>query len=80
MGMYRHDALPKNGTLRTENGGKPTDGRTPAHYPLLATCNSCNRQIRLSAYQGSGWKHVAAPRAAKTADHAEPTEDGNPAT
>jgi len=67
MGMYRHDAAPKNGTLRSENSGKATDGKTPAHYPLTATCQSCNREIRLKAYQGEGWTHAAAPRPAKTA-------------
>jgi hypothetical protein len=33
MGMYRHDAAPKDGTLRSENSGKETDGKTPACYP-----------------------------------------------
>jgi hypothetical protein len=67
MGMYRHDATPKPGTLRSEASGQPTDGRTPARYPLTATCTSCNRAIRLNAYQGEGWKHTAVPRPAATA-------------
>jgi hypothetical protein len=67
MGMYRHEAAPKNGTLRSENSGKETDGKTPACYPLTAKCKSCNRDIRLKAYQGEGWKHAAAPHPAKMA-------------
>jgi hypothetical protein len=66
MGMYRHDAMPKPGTLRSEASGQPTDGRTPALYPMTATCKSCNRRIRLKAYQGEGWKHAAAPGPAAT--------------
>jgi hypothetical protein len=67
MGMYRHDATPKPGTLRSEADRQPTDGRTPARYPLIATCTSCHRRIRLKAYQGEGWKHTAAPRPAAAA-------------
>jgi hypothetical protein len=72
MGMYRHDAAPKNGTLRSQDSGKETDGKTPALYPLTATCQSCNREIRLTAYQGEGWMHTAAPRPATPAAHDVP--------
>jgi hypothetical protein len=67
MGTHRHDATPKPGTLRSQDSGKETDGKTPALYPLTGTCQSCNTEIRLTAYQGAGWTHTAAPRPAKTA-------------
>jgi hypothetical protein len=69
MGMRKHDALPKldgeEGLLR-ERDREPVDGKTPADYPLLARCQSCNREIRIESYLGSGWKHTAAPRPPKT--------------
>lgn len=69
MGMRKHDALPKTdgeeGLLR-ERDREPVDGKTPADYPLLAHCQSCNCEIRIESYLGSGWKHTAAPRPPKT--------------
>jgi hypothetical protein len=61
MGMYRHDALPKPGSVTRESDGATVDGSTPADYPLLATCGPCNRQIRITASQGTDWKHVRTP-------------------
>jgi hypothetical protein len=62
MGMRKHDALPKTDGVLRERDRAPVDGKTSADYPLLGRCQSCNREIRIESYLGSGWKHTAAPR------------------
>lgn len=62
MGMYRHDALPVRGSKTRESDRAPVDGTTPADYPLLAVCRSCNRVIRAEGALSADWKHTAAAR------------------
>lgn len=69
--MYRHHAMPTPGSMIRDGDRQPVDGNTPADYPLLARCKSCNREIRIEAAVGSGWMH-AKPSSAR--DHADEIE------
>jgi hypothetical protein len=60
--MNKHSAEPMTGSVIRESDRAESDGNTPAHYPLLARCESCHREIRIEAALGKGWKHTAAPR------------------
>src|SRR5450756_169133 len=74
MGMRKHDAEPMPDTMIRESDRAESDGNTPAHYPLLARCESCHREIRIEAALGIGWKHTAAPRPPRAGDIAKLTE------
>jgi hypothetical protein len=62
VGMRKHDAMPVPGSMIRERDRATVDGNVPADYPLLARCESCRREIRITAALGTGWKHTAAPR------------------
>ena len=47
--MNKHDAEPMPGSMVRERDRAEADGNTPAHYPLLARCQSCHREIRIEA-------------------------------
>jgi hypothetical protein len=72
VGMRKHDATPRQGTMIRERDRAPADSGTPGDYPLVARCESCDREIRIEAatprIRRGGWRHTAAPRPPRVAE------------
>ena len=75
MGMTKHPARPKDGTITRQNDGTPADGTSDDDYPLQAECQSCNRVLTVKTPQDTRWRH-AGTSTRKPA--AKPTPAGSP--
>ena len=60
MGMYKHETLPKDGSITRESDGAPVDGTDDNDYPLQARCRSCNRALTAKTADDTRWKHAGA--------------------
>ena len=59
MGMSKHAAQPKDGSITRQCDGTPVDGTSDRDYPLQARCRTCNRLTTAETPQDAGWKHAA---------------------
>jgi hypothetical protein len=54
-----HDITPAKGSIRQADSGEPGSLFNPFHYPLVAVCMECGRDIRIDRNSITDeWYHV----------------------